>query len=308
MARIDGAGQPVPFDLAPHGVLQLGEHEVDVCGVECLVQFLQHVGGGGVHVGHRFCRDHDPVRPRVCARQAPYGVPEGPGVGEEQRRVEPVDHQARQMLGPRVRPHVVVPLQAVDPPQHGAVRPPRAPEDVEHGQRHGDRDPRQDTEQGHPGEGGDRQQELRPALPPQPHGSRKLGQGQRGGDDDGREGGLGQIAEHARDRHEHEDDQHRPDDPGEPAPGTGALGHRRPGAARADREALEEACRQVRGTDARHLLVAPDLLPLRAANADALEIVSARETRAMPSAPPNNGARSRSRTCGIVNGGSPSGS
>ena len=47
--------------------------------------------------------------------------------------------------------------------------------------------------------------------------------------------------------------------------------------------------------------------PVRAANAEAVEIVSASETRAIPSAPANRGPRSDSRTDGIVSGGKPLG-
>ena len=48
--------------------------------------------------------------------------------------------------------------------------------------------------------------------------------------------------------------------------------------------------------------------PVRAANADAVEIVSARETRRSP-APRRTGARGRpARTCGMVSGGNPLGS
>ena len=48
--------------------------------------------------------------------------------------------------------------------------------------------------------------------------------------------------------------------------------------------------------------------PVRAANADAVEIVSASETSAMPSAPADSGPRSDRRRCGIVSGGNPLGS
>ena len=48
--------------------------------------------------------------------------------------------------------------------------------------------------------------------------------------------------------------------------------------------------------------------PVRAANDDAVEIVSVSETSAMPSAPASSGPRSRSRRSGIVNGGNPCGS
>jgi hypothetical protein len=48
--------------------------------------------------------------------------------------------------------------------------------------------------------------------------------------------------------------------------------------------------------------------PVRAANAEAVEIVSARDTRAIPSASANSGPRSAARTCGMVSGGNPLGS
>ena len=48
--------------------------------------------------------------------------------------------------------------------------------------------------------------------------------------------------------------------------------------------------------------------PVRAANADAVEIVSASDTSAMPAAPAASGPRSASRTCGMVSGGNPFGS
>jgi hypothetical protein len=48
--------------------------------------------------------------------------------------------------------------------------------------------------------------------------------------------------------------------------------------------------------------------PVRAANADEVEMVSASETSAIPTAPANKGPRSDSRTCGMVNGGNPLGS
>ena len=66
------------------------------------------------------------------------------------------------------------------------------------------------------------------------------------------------------------------------------LGHRRAGPAGADREALEQAGGEVRGADADHLPLPVDLLAGRAANDDAVEIVSVRETSAMPSAPPTS--------------------
>ena len=48
--------------------------------------------------------------------------------------------------------------------------------------------------------------------------------------------------------------------------------------------------------------------PARAANADAVEIVSASATNTMPNAPARSRDRSENDTCGIVNGGKPLGS
>ena len=104
-------------------------------------------------------------------------------------------------------------------------------------------------------------QELGLALLPQPDRARDVGEGQRRGDHHGGQGRLGQVPEQAREQHEHEDDQHGAGHAGELGLRAGAFGHRGPGSAGADREALEEAGGQVRGADADHLLVAADLLP-----------------------------------------------
>ena len=155
----------------------------------------------------------------------------------------------------------MVALQPVHPPEHGVVGPPGPAEDVEDGQADRDRDPGQHAEQGDAEERRDRQQELGLALPPQPHRAGDVGQGQRRGDHHGGQGGLGQVPEQARDQHDHEDDQGRPDDPGELGLRAGPFRHRRPRPAGADREPLEQAGGQVRRADADHLAVAADLLP-----------------------------------------------
>src|SRR6185437_5265445 len=49
VARVDRAGQAVAFDLAPYRVLELGKYQARVLGVQRLVEFFEHVGGGGVH-------------------------------------------------------------------------------------------------------------------------------------------------------------------------------------------------------------------------------------------------------------------
>ena len=164
VAWVDGAGEPVAFDLGPYRALELGEDQADALGVQRLVQVLQDVGSGGVHVGHRLRGDQDPDRCRVGPGEPPDLVAERLGVGEEQRGVEPVDHQAGQAPGIGIAADVVVALQPVHAPEHRVVGPPGPPEDVEDGQADGDRDPGQHAEQGDAEERRDRQQELGLAL------------------------------------------------------------------------------------------------------------------------------------------------
>src|SRR6266700_7598562 len=83
VARVDGAGEPVAFDLASYRVLELGEYQADAISVQRFVEFFQHVGCGGVHVRHRLSRDHDPRGLRLRLGQPPDLVAERLGVGEE---------------------------------------------------------------------------------------------------------------------------------------------------------------------------------------------------------------------------------
>src|SRR4029077_19868126 len=169
VARVDRAGQAVAFDLAPYRVLELGKYQARVLGVQRLVEFFEHVGGGGVHVGDRLGRDQDPPRRRVGPGHPPDLVAEGRGVGEEQRAVEPVDHQAGKLPRLWVAVYVVVALEARHPAQFGVVRPPGPPEDIEDRQPYGDGDPGQHAKQDDATERRDRQQAFGLALTPQPH-------------------------------------------------------------------------------------------------------------------------------------------
>jgi hypothetical protein len=114
---------------------------------------------------------------RVGPGQPPHLVAERLGVGEKQRAVESVNHQAGQMLGLRMGVGVVVARQPFHPPELGVVGPPCPPEDVEDRQADRDRDPRQHAEQDDAKEGGDRQREFGLALPPQPRRGGDVGQG-----------------------------------------------------------------------------------------------------------------------------------
>jgi hypothetical protein len=57
---IDRSGEPVPIDLSADGVLHFGEDEADATPVERLVEVLEHVCGGGVHVGDGLVGHDDP--------------------------------------------------------------------------------------------------------------------------------------------------------------------------------------------------------------------------------------------------------
>jgi hypothetical protein len=112
MARVDRPGQPVTLDLAPHRVFELGEHQAGTARVQRLVEFFEYVGGGRVDVSQRLGGDQDPGGRRIGLSEPPDLVAERGGVGEEERCVEPVDHQAGQQLSLGIDRYVVVALQA----------------------------------------------------------------------------------------------------------------------------------------------------------------------------------------------------
>ena len=117
----------VAFDLAPDRVLHLGEDQADPVlafsassrssSMSAAVVSTSVIGSAAtrIHVGGGSARGHPPDL-----------VAEGRGVGEEQRAVEPVDHQAGQLPRLRVAVHVVVAREARHPAEVGlrtATRP-----------------------------------------------------------------------------------------------------------------------------------------------------------------------------------------
>jgi hypothetical protein len=97
---------------------------------------------------------------------------------------------------------------------------------------------------------------------PQLAGRGELGQREGGDDDDRREHRDRQRREQVGgDEQQQQDREPRPITPVTCAAGPGLEGHGRPRAARAHREALEEAREDVRRADADHLLVAVDGCP-----------------------------------------------
>ena len=74
---IDRPRELVAFDLRPHGILHLGEHQGNPLAVELLVQLLEHVGCRRVDVCDGLCGHHDPAgrwvlaaSARTCSRNA----------------------------------------------------------------------------------------------------------------------------------------------------------------------------------------------------------------------------------------------
>ena len=72
----------------------LGERHVDARRVQLLVELGEHLGRGHVDVGDRLALDHDPLR-TVGAHERADLLAERTRVGEEQRRLPPVDLDAR---------------------------------------------------------------------------------------------------------------------------------------------------------------------------------------------------------------------
>ena len=169
--------------------------------LQVVEQLLEHLGRRGVEVGDGLGGDDDALH-RVAVgsvRDAPQQVVgEEPCVGEEQRCVESVQQQPGHPMSFGVAGEVVVPLQAVDPHELGRVGLPGESQEVQDGQRHrhdhaADRAQDGDREHGRDGE-----HELAAPHSVEVHHRRDVDQRDRGGHDDGGQGGLGHVAEHAR--------------------------------------------------------------------------------------------------------------
>ena len=228
------------------------------------------------------------------------------GVGEEQRGVEPEDHASRQPLGMRVAAHVVIPGHARYPAEDRLVGPPRPAEDVADRQGDGHGDPGEHAERHDAEQRRDRQRELGPSDPVEPHRPRHVGQRDRRGDDDRGKRRLGQVAQQPGGQQQDQRDRRRADQPGDLRLRTGLLRHSGARAARADREALEQSGREVRRPDARS---SPGSRRPSGRSGPRTRTRSRWCRRATPARcparPPASSARSDSPTLGIVSGGNP---
>ena len=113
------------------------------------------------------------------ARQRADPLAEVVGVGEEERRVEAVEHESRDAAGVGIALGVVVALEVVDPAEHRVVRAPGPADEVQ--QRESDRDPDapEHAEHGDAGERHHRQRELRASPVAQPPRGRRRRSGPR---------------------------------------------------------------------------------------------------------------------------------
>ena len=178
---------------------------------------------------------------RLGVRERAHLFAEGARVREEHRRVEAEDRASGQPLRHRVAADVVIARDPGTRPRIGLVRPPRPAEHVADRERHRDSDAGQHAEQHDAEEGGHRQQELGPPQPVEPHGPLDVGQRQRRGDHHRGQRRLRQVAQQPGGQQQDQRDRGRAHQPGDLGLRAGLLGHRRAGAARADREPLEQA-------------------------------------------------------------------
>ena len=74
-----------------HRVLELGERQLDAGGLELVVEVAERLAGGRVDVGDRF--PATTIQFTSPERERAHALAEVVGVGEEERRVEPVEHE-----------------------------------------------------------------------------------------------------------------------------------------------------------------------------------------------------------------------
>ena len=168
MPGIERADQLVAFELRADRILELRKYQRDAVCIELRIEVLEHVSGGRVDVGNRLGRDDDPAGCRLRGGQVSNLVAERPNVREEQRSIEPEDHQPGHQLGVRVAGEVVESRQVPNPPEHGLIRPPGAAERVGNRQPDCERDPPEHAEQHDAEQRDDRQHEVLAALMPEP--------------------------------------------------------------------------------------------------------------------------------------------
>ena len=197
----------------------------------------------------------------VLVDEVAHLLAERPRVREEQRRLPPVDHDARELFGLGVGLDAVPTLHVGDAAQDGTMRPPAAPEEEQDGQHDGQHDPLEHAEEDHPARGDQREREG--AAPDLQVATQHLQVHQRQGrgDHHGGQGRLGKIGQQPVEEEQQDDDHPRPDEAGHLALGPRLLSHRRARAAGGHREPLEEGGGDVRRPHADHLLVRLDLIP-----------------------------------------------
>ena len=175
---------------------------------------FEHVGRGDVDVGDGLALQHDPARlPRP--HELADLLAEDAGVGEEQRRLPAVDHDARGLLGLGVAFDVVPALEVADVAQHGALGPPAAAEEQQDREDGGDEDALQHAEEDHAHGGDEREGEGGLAHAVEAAEGREVHQRDRGHDDDRGQRRLRQVGEQPRQQEEQQDDHAGADEAGD---------------------------------------------------------------------------------------------
>ena len=119
------------------------------------------------------------------------------GVGEEERRVEAVQHESRDAAGVGIALGVVVALEVVDPAEHRVVRAPGPADEVQQRERDRDPDAPEHAEHGDAGERHHRQRELRASPVAQAPRGRDVDEAEHRDDHDRRERRLRQVVHEA---------------------------------------------------------------------------------------------------------------
>src|SRR4051794_21419718 len=135
--------QSEPLELVLHGVLELGKAQRDAHRVQLIVQLRDHIACGDVDAGDRLCSDDQPpYRSWRRRHRIQHALLEQFGVGEEQGRIPPEQDQPRYPARIGISRDVMIAFDAVRAPQHGRVRPPAIPQELDDRHRDGQTDSR----------------------------------------------------------------------------------------------------------------------------------------------------------------------
>src|SRR3954462_4336732 len=126
--------QSEPLELVLYGILELGKAQRDTHRMQRIVQLRDHIAGGDVDAGDRLRRDDQPpYRSWRLRHRVQRALLEQFGVGEEQGRVPPEQNQPGYPARIGISRNVMIAFEPVCAPQHGGVRPPAIPQELDDG-------------------------------------------------------------------------------------------------------------------------------------------------------------------------------